>query len=319
MPLNQAANNFSTTLAAAALSTDTTLDLTTLTGAPAYPYLLTLTTAGATGPPFSKVEIVLVTGLSSGTTVTVVRAQEGTTAQAWSTNDTAANDLTAGSYGDLLGVTSPPDWARFDTGLVMGNADGGALTIRGSGQASWGDYSADFWSGTTSGSSVVAQMFALGNPGSLGVWWGAKNGVAIVGTLMFAPNGLPAASGDVFQVGMGNGSAYPLGNQPALVLRVYYDTALRTALVWSYGSQAQETVVASSVAIADTTVQHSICIWTNGSVVKMWIDGTLAATAAISETAVSAWIAGVYVANGSASTTNVNGMLRGLRMVHGMY
>lgn len=58
MPQNQAVNNVVTILSTAALSGDTTL--TTLAGAPAYPSLLTLTTAGGSGPPSSKIEIVQV-------------------------------------------------------------------------------------------------------------------------------------------------------------------------------------------------------------------------------------------------------------------
>ncbi|HEM6739375.1 TPA: hypothetical protein U2L42_004629, partial [Citrobacter amalonaticus] len=94
-----AANNAQTVLAAGINATATTLTVNTGTGN-LFPspvsgtsfFKLTLVDS-ATG---SLSEIVHVTS-RSGDTMTIERAQEGTTARIWSANDIAANMLTAGS------------------------------------------------------------------------------------------------------------------------------------------------------------------------------------------------------------------------------
>ncbi len=96
------ANNATTTLASPAASTDTSL---TLADGSSFPsptggdtFLLTL----ASGSPESAWEIVQVTARSTNT-VTVVRAQEGTTAQAWASGAKAELRLTAGTMVSLVG------------------------------------------------------------------------------------------------------------------------------------------------------------------------------------------------------------------------
>ena len=94
-----AANNAQTVLAAGINATATTLTVNTGTGN-LFPspvsgtsfFKLTLVDS-ATG---SLSEIVHVTS-RTGDTMTIERAQEGTTARIWSANDIAANMLTAGS------------------------------------------------------------------------------------------------------------------------------------------------------------------------------------------------------------------------------
>lgn len=109
MPQHNAADNFGTTLASAATSSQTTLNLSTLTGAPtAYPYYLALTSAGSTFP-FSKYEIVNVTSLVSGTTVNVIRGVGVTTAQAWNSGDNVSNNLTSMDFASLLQPNWPAD------------------------------------------------------------------------------------------------------------------------------------------------------------------------------------------------------------------
>lgn len=94
------ANNAASTLASPALVTDLTLALVsgdtfpTPTGSD--DFLLTL----ASGNPESAWEIVKVTA-RSGNTMTVVRAQEGTTAQAWAAGTKAELRLTAGSVSSF--------------------------------------------------------------------------------------------------------------------------------------------------------------------------------------------------------------------------
>jgi len=100
------ANNVGTTLAAAATATMTTLTLASTTNLPAtiptgYVFPLTLNDA-ATRMIY---EIVHVTAIA-GTTLTVMRAQESTTAQNWSIGDYAFSAVTMGQMRSLQ-VSTP--------------------------------------------------------------------------------------------------------------------------------------------------------------------------------------------------------------------
>lgn len=99
-----AANNAQSVLAAGISSSATTMTLNTGTGA--------LFPAPVSGTSFFKLtlidaatgqisEIVHVTA-RTGDTLTIVRAQEGTLARAWSVNDIAANMMTAGTLSYIL-------------------------------------------------------------------------------------------------------------------------------------------------------------------------------------------------------------------------
>lgn len=103
------ANNAQTVLAAGISASATSLTVNSGTGAlfPAVTsgvsfFKLTLVDA-ATG---QLSEIVHVTA-RTGDSMTIVRAQEGTTARAWSANDIAANMLTAGTIALLAPLDSP--------------------------------------------------------------------------------------------------------------------------------------------------------------------------------------------------------------------
>lgn len=106
-----AANNAQTVLAAGINATATSLTVNSGTGA-LFPspsagvsyFKLTLIDA-ATG---QLSEIVHVTA-RTGDTMTIARAQEGTTARAWSANDIAANMMTAGTLSYILGNFQPLD------------------------------------------------------------------------------------------------------------------------------------------------------------------------------------------------------------------
>lgn len=104
-------NNFVTTLTSAITNSATTIPVASVTGLPvpaAGQYLL-LTLYGGSNTP----EIVKVTGIS-GLNLTVVRAQEGTTGQAWLASSAIEARVTAG------------DLAQFAQGLdpLSGNARG---------------------------------------------------------------------------------------------------------------------------------------------------------------------------------------------------
>ena len=99
------ANNVNTTLAAAATNTQTTLSLTSTVGIPAtipsgdY-FAMTLNDAATR----SVFEVVYVTAVS-GSNVTVLRAQEGTTANSWLSGDYIYGALTAGEISDFAFVS----------------------------------------------------------------------------------------------------------------------------------------------------------------------------------------------------------------------
>lgn len=300
MPQNQAANNFQTTLAAAATSSQTTLDLASITGAPSYPYLLALTPAGGS-VPFSPYEVVQVTSLSSGTTVNVTRAVEGTAA-AWNSGDTASNDFTAGNFGSLLANNWPFDFRKY---LVYNVNDLNATTGKsGSGNAGIGVGIADVYTGTTSASSAYAAV--AGGAGTspsteTSPNFTAAHGAALVLSLQVA--GLPAASGDYAELLLHSASATTV-SAGGIGLALNYGTGLTTNIVYNTGSGS--TTQASSVAITDTNY-HQVVFWCFNGTWYVYIDGALAAT--ITGTTVGFWsttnVAVYQVANGSSSTTNV--------------
>lgn len=99
------ANNVNTTLATAATSTQTTLSLTSTVGIPtSIPsndyFALTLNDAATR----SVFEVVYVTAVS-GSNVTVLRGQEGTTANAWLAGDFIYGALTAGEISQFAFVS----------------------------------------------------------------------------------------------------------------------------------------------------------------------------------------------------------------------
>ena len=121
------ANNVQTTLAAAATSTDTTLtlassaNLPTLAAGDIMPISLN---DAATGTIY---EICYVTAIS-GATLTVTRAEEGTTAQNWSVGDFAYSTNTAQTTGPTGGDPNTPFSASTITASGLITANGG-LTV----------------------------------------------------------------------------------------------------------------------------------------------------------------------------------------------
>jgi len=89
MAFEQIGNLAASTLAAGILSTDTTLTVAAATGFPAAPFRALITDG-------SNNELVKVTG-KSGTTFTVTRGIEGTSAAGWSSGATIKHILTAGA------------------------------------------------------------------------------------------------------------------------------------------------------------------------------------------------------------------------------
>lgn len=125
------ANNASTTLGSGISPTATTITVATGTGAQ-FPVLAagqyftaTLIASGSsTGTPN---EIVRVTA-RTGDTMTVVRGQEGTTAQTWSVGDTFANFVTAGFLNQLVDAGSLQGQAG-NYAVDSGTANAGVVTL----------------------------------------------------------------------------------------------------------------------------------------------------------------------------------------------
>lgn len=137
-------NNWRSELSTAALAGDGTLDIPTADGdllgtvTASDFYLLTLEDG-------SKREIVKVTGYSAGT-LTVTRAQEGTTAQDWPVGSLIEARLTAGSLAALAGglprtkyynsisanSTLTLDWSEAEVHVLAGptGSDLGDLTLQ---------------------------------------------------------------------------------------------------------------------------------------------------------------------------------------------
>ncbi len=98
------ANNVNTTLSAAITTTDTSITLTSSANLPTLASGQVMPLTLSNNPGLTAYEIVYVTAIS-GATLTVERAQEGTTAQAWSTGSYAYATQTAQSTQPALGFT----------------------------------------------------------------------------------------------------------------------------------------------------------------------------------------------------------------------
>lgn len=302
MPQNQAADNFQTTLAAAATSSQTTLELTTITGAPSYPYLLALSPAGGS-VPYSSFEVVQVTSLASGTTVNVTRGVEGTAA-AWSSGDTATNAFTAGDANGLAQANWPID---FTGSWVVARSMNAGITVSGSGSStpssSW-TTQVQLNTGATSSSSAVAQLLDTITSGIM--FSDIGNGAAMA--CRFKIGALPAASGDEVDIGM-----YDAGNLQ-MYLKIAYATSLTTSL-YNNGTAGPG---ASSVQISDTNA-HVFVMYTKGSTTYFYLDGTLIGSVDNGYNSPVGNHAPFWcrVINGGASTTDVSITVDGPVLVQG--
>lgn len=292
MPQNQAANDFATTLAAAISTTGaTSMTLTSAAAAPSTPFYMTLTSAGASGPPFSKKEIVQVTACNTGTGVcTIVRGQQGTTAQTWSSGDNAANEFTAGDANGLVQA----NWPLDASWMVVGNPNGDQSNVStsGSGVVSAGIGDLGWWltSGTTASSTAYRVMGTSASNPTTSAWDpSVGNGYAWVG--QFYIEGAPAAAGDSIIVSLADTNA-PGG----IGFEISYSGGLVTNL-YNNG-----TLTSSAVAVT-ASAWHRFAIIASGSTTSIYIDGTLAGTVSAAPGRGNSWIvAGVYVANGTAGT-----------------
>jgi len=127
-------NDASSTLAGAINSTQTNCALAAGTGVkfpnpiPGQGFLATLIDA-ATG--LIK-EIVLVTAISGDNVTTMVRGQEGTTAQSYLAGDIFAHQMTAGTSSSFLqqGQAFPARQVTTSTPIILSNSDGAVMFVR---------------------------------------------------------------------------------------------------------------------------------------------------------------------------------------------
>ena len=232
------ANNAGSTLAGAITNTATTANLQAGTGAlfpnPSAGQFFALTfTDALTGLVH---EIVYVTA-RSGDALTFIRAQEGTTAQAWSAGDLAENLLTAGTMiavpGLLLGVLTPATGSItlptgtnkiIVDGVGGGGGSGSAPATTGSqtagsaggGSGAWGSFE------VTTLTSLAATIGAAGIAGIAGAGGNGGNTVltGTFGTItwgggMGSPEGV-ITTGAALQGG-GSGGAVPTYSGATLI------------------------------------------------------------------------------------------------------
>ena len=151
----QWSNNAATTLAVAISSTATSLTVGSGTGAifpsPASGQYFKLTLNPASGSTPAP-EIMHVTAVSTDT-FTVVRAQEGTTAQAWGVGSIVQNLITAGTMNSLAQM------AEY-AGNPNGNVAGYAATSTTPPSTCWDTTDGLLWICTTSGSASTAGWIA---------------------------------------------------------------------------------------------------------------------------------------------------------------
>lgn len=230
------ANNAQSTLASSVSSSATTLPLATGTGA-SFPspsggdfFRMTLTQPGIE----SSWEIVRVTA-RSGDSVTVVRAQEGTSAASWAAGSKAELRLTAGAQWSLSNIDQSisPTWSgthRFNQAVGIGasnsNSSGSMLVVAGaqfnsllvrSTGSSGGVGSSDIYLGSASGDASggiigydhTTDRLIFGTAGA------ARASLNSVGAIGLGASG--SSFGTVGQVitSAGSGSAAGWGNLPA--------------------------------------------------------------------------------------------------------
>ena len=222
MPQFIFANFVQTTLSATASATDTSLSVTSAANIPALAsgqkFPLTLINAATQ----SVYEIVYVTAVS-GTTLTVLRGQEGTIAQSWSIGDLVKGSPTAGTVSPSPGTHSPvasetlpttlgklsvmPGTLTADITLTLpGSGDAGSeTTIYGSAAAYTTTVASPVTSGSPyiempDGSQVYSYVIPASSPGAgiQLVWDGTNYRARTFGQTIVSP---ATASNEAVQLG----------------------------------------------------------------------------------------------------------------------
>ncbi|MGG5541966.1 hypothetical protein P4G95_09195 [Burkholderia vietnamiensis] len=206
------ANNVSTTLAGAISSTATSLTLSSAANLPSsIPAGMALVITLNDRATLQQFEIIYATSISGATLSGLLRGQEGTTAQAWSTNDFAFSGPTAGQMksinpGRLIGIqafstvgsvpyTPTPGmnfviaYCQAGGGGTGGVAAASSTQISISGGACSGALAIGRLTAAQIGSSQLVTVGAGGMAGAAGNSLGGNGGASSIGSLMTAQGG----------------------------------------------------------------------------------------------------------------------------------
>ena len=243
-------NFFTTTISAAITSSDTSLSLGSTTGAPTIP-------SGSAWPLILTAndiyEVVYVTALS-GSTATVERAQEGTTAQAWASGTTIYGAFTAGAVlydGDSM---TADNLTVTGTTTLQSNVTADNLTVTGT---------------TTLQSNVTADNLTVTGTTTLQSNVTADN-LTVTGTTTLqsnvtvdAPTSGPALT--VNGLAADNGGINLIDNNAAnAVATPFY--------IRRYGSTANAEQQGPNILLEDTSAPTSSLLQHSGGQTEIWQD-----------------------------------------------
>ena len=283
-----AADFIQTTLSAAATSTDTSLSITSATGIPALVDGQALPITLINAATQSVYEIVYVTAIS-GTTLTVLRGQEGTVAQDWSIGDLVKSCRTSGTTGSVVGTLVPAGSFTLPAGnsptliltdsitadstftLPAASLAGTGFTVFGSAAA----YTTTVSTGVTSGSPYIempdgSQVYSYVIPASSPsagirlVWDGTNYRATTFGTTIVAP---ATASNEAVQLGQSLAGAVLNNVTTSRALStVYTNSTSRARFVMAQvngtggsadiGVYVNGVQIASGVGVGDTSNQN---------------------------------------------------------------
>ena len=273
MPQFVFSNFINTTLSAAATSTDTSLSVTSATNFPTLETGQQLPITLINAATQTVYEIIYVTAIS-GTTLTVLRGQEGTVAQAWSIGDLVKGCITAATVSPSPGTHSPvssetlpvtlgtlkvtPGTLTEDITLTTPNAGdpGSETTIYGSASA----YTTTVSTGVTSGSPyiempygspVYSYVIPASSPGA-GIrldFDGTNYRATTFGTTIVAPataNNEAVAKGQVLNVAPVGASASADNTTVTATTPTFVAPCNGNLLIWVFAGSAQTGGISST-------------------------------------------------------------------------
>lgn len=257
-------NNAQTTLAGSISNTDTTINLQSGGGAqfgsiPVGSGIPCTITDASTG---LLREIVLVTG-RSGDTVTVIRAQEGTTGLNWSANDLFAQLVTAGGLATMVqlsGMQVQPTNYGVDTGAANAYIVAFTPAITSLGGSYEGTQLRVAILNTNTAASVI-------NYGAGSVPITRRDGTALIG------NELAAGQVAIFTI-LDDGSLQLQGLQPATDAAVAAGTDTQSAVTPAQLANASSAPTGSLQAFAGITLPTG-WLWANGAAISRVTYATL--------------------------------------------
>lgn len=252
-------NFFTTTISAALTTSDTSLSLGSTTGAPSIP-------SGSVWPLILTAndiyEVVYVTALS-GSTATIERAQEGTTAQAWASGTTIYGAFTAGAVlydGDSM---TADDLTVTGTATLQGTlAVAGDTSLAGTSAASLNVAGTAVIEGNvTLDGTTTAATLSVTDDATVGGTLGVSGATTIDNNVSISS----AAAGSALAV---TGPA----NTPVLGVS-QNDTGTDTGVgiqVYRGGSTANAVAQGANIRFVDTTANTYTLLQQSGGQTEIW-------------------------------------------------